>query len=120
MTGVQTCALPDLYKAVAVFCGLCRYLDYALGAGCGMQIIPGIFPIGETGEILSLIAPRPLLLAQGRLDSTFNVVRLKSIAADARRAYPAAGKAENLQTQVYERAHEYDVAISEAFFLKTL
>jgi dienelactone hydrolase len=113
-------AYDERYKAVAVFCGLCRYLDYALGAGCGMQVVPGLFPVGETGEILSLIAPRPLLLAQGRLDATFNVVRVKSIAADAMRAYQAAGVPANLKTSIYELAHQYDVDIAERFFLESL
>ncbi len=113
-------ALDERIKAFAVFCGLCRYEDYAMGAGCGMQIVPGLYPTLDVGELLGLIAPRALLLGQGRLDATFNVLRLHSIAEDARRAYRAAGAEERLEVHTYEKAHQFDVDLAEAFFLKSL
>jgi len=108
------------FAAIAVFCGMCRYRDYALGAGCGMQIVPGLYPTGDVGEVLSLNCPRPLLLGQGRLDHIFNVVTFKSIADDVRRAYAAAGCPERLRVEIYEMAHQYNVNLAEQFFLEWL
>lgn len=113
-------AYDNRFKAVGVFCGLCRYADYASGEGCMMQIAPGLYPHGDVGEILSLIAPRPLLLAQGRLDSTFNVPRLRGLAADTARAYAAAGAPDNLRVEVFEAAHEYEPELATEFFLENL
>ncbi len=109
------------FTAAAEFCGLCRYTEYATGRdGCGSQIVPGVFPTGDSGEILSLIAPRPLLLAQGRLDATFHTLGVKSIAADARRAYKAAGAEDRLEVSIFELDHQFDSDIAEGFFLKWL
>jgi dienelactone hydrolase len=114
-------AFDGRFKAIGVFCGMCRYGDYATGInGCGMQVVPRLYPTGDVGEVLSLIAPRPLLLAQGRLDSTFDVLSLRSIAADARRAYRAAGAEDRLEVSVYERPHQYDPDAAERFFLRWL
>jgi dienelactone hydrolase len=113
-------AFDGRFKAVAPFCGMCRYREYALGGGCGMQIVPRLYPTGDVGEVLSLIAPRPLLIAQGRLDSTFNVIEARSIAEDARRAYRAAGVEDRIELRIYERPHQYDPDVAEQFFLKWL
>ena len=82
--------------------------------------MPGLYPTGDVGEVLSLIAPRPLLLGQGRLDSTFNIIRFRSIAEDAKRAYVAAGVAERLDVEVFELAHQFHVDLAEKFFVKWL
>ncbi len=113
-------AFDDRFKAICVMCGMCRYEDYALEDGCGLQIVPGLYPTGDVGEVLSLIAPRPLLLGQGRLDSTFNIIRFRSIAEDAKRAYVAAGVAERLDVEVFELAHQFHVDLAEKFFVKWL
>ncbi|MCW8132946.1 MAG: acetylxylan esterase [Planctomycetota bacterium] len=114
-------AFDERFKAVGVFCGLIRYEDYAASnGGCGMQTIPGLYPTVDVGEVLSLIAPRPLLLGQGRLDSGFPITRFKSMAEDARKAYRAAGVEDRLQVSVFELAHQYDPEISAEFFTKWL
>lgn len=116
-----TAAYDRRFAAAAEFCSLCRYSEYATGPnGCGMQVVPGLFPTGDSGEILSLIAPRPLLLGQGRLDSTFHTLGVRSIAEDARRAYKAAGAEDRLEVSIFELAHEFHPDIAEQFFLKWL
>ena len=114
-------AFDERFKAVCVMCGMCRYEDFAMGEnGCGLQIVPGLYPAGDVGEVLGLIAPRPLLLGQGDRDSTFNVIRFRSIADDAAKAYQAAGAADRLQVEVFNLAHEFHVDLAEQFFLKWL
>jgi dienelactone hydrolase len=113
-------AADETYAATALFCCICRYRDYALGAGCGMQIVPLLYPTGDVPEVLSLIAPRPLLIAQGRLDSTFNLPTVRAVHAEASRAWLAAGAPEGLHLCVYERAHQVDADIASQFFADQL
>jgi dienelactone hydrolase len=116
-----TGAFDERFKAVCVMCGMCRYNDYAVGInGCGMQVVPRLYPTGDVGEVLSLIAPRPLLLGQGRLDSTFDVIQFKSIAEDARRAYVAAGAEDRFQASVFDLAHQFNVDLAAEFYMKWL
>jgi hypothetical protein len=113
-------AYDELYKAVAVWCGICRYRDYALGAGCGMQIVPRLWPAYDVGELLCLVAPRPLLLGQGRRDSTFNCLTVQSCYEDALRAYKAAGVPDKIGTSFGPLAHQVDVEATVEFFEKNL
>jgi hypothetical protein len=113
-------ATDPLYAAVAVFCCICRYRDYALGEGCGMQVLPLLYPTGDVSEVLSLIAPRPLLIGQGRLDAIFSVVTTRDIYREAARAWRAAGRERAVRLAVYEKAHEVDVAAANRFFMDVL
>jgi len=113
-------AYDETFAACAVWCGICRYRDYATGAGCGMQVVPRLWPRGDVGEVLSLIAPRPLLVGQGRLDATFNVITVASVARDAERAYRAAGRPENLRVCFPDLAHQVDVETCAGFFEEVL
>ena len=70
--------------------------------------------------MLCLAAPRPLLLAQGRRDVTFNVFLLQRFARQARRAYRALGAADRLQVHLYDLAHQMDVDAAIEFFLRFL
>ncbi|MCX7806459.1 MAG: alpha/beta hydrolase family protein, partial [Planctomycetota bacterium] len=109
------------FRAVAPFCGICRYRDYAMGFnGCGLQVVPRLYPAGDVGEVLSLIAPRPLMIAQGRLDSTFDIITARSVFEDAKRAYEAVGASDRIELCIYERPHQYDPDLAERFFLKWL
>jgi len=114
-------AYDERFKAGAVFCGIHSYADYARSYdGCGQQIVPGLYPTLDVGELLCLAAPRPLLLGQGRRDTTFNVFLLERFARQARRAYRALGAADRLEMHVYDLAHQMDVAAAIDFFERRL
>lgn len=108
-------AADPTYAATVLFCCICRYRDYAIHGGCGMQVVPLLWPTGDVPEVLSLIAPRPLLIAQGRLDATFNLPTTQAVATEAERAWQAAGAAERLRCAVYERAHQVDIDLADGF-----
>lgn len=113
-------AFDDKFKAVAVFCGLCSYKDYAFGEGCGLQVINNWFPKGDTGDLLGLIAPRPLFIGQGKYDSTFNSVRAEEAFKAAQVYYKAWGLSEKVSFEIFPLAHEYEENLAENFFLKSL
>ena len=113
-------AYDDRFRAVAVFCGLLGYEDYANGEGCGQQVVPGLYPTLNVGELLGLMAPRPLLLAQGRRDVIFNEFRLRRFAREARQAYRALGHADRVETCVYNLAHQVNIEAAIDFFMRRL
>ncbi len=111
----------DRFKALAVFCGIHSYADYARGNdGCGQQVVPFLYPTLDVGELLCLAAPRPLLLGQGRRDVTFNVFLLERLARQARRAYRALGAEEKVELHFYDLAHQVDIDAAIDFFLRRL
>ncbi len=113
-------AYDDRFKAVAFYCGICRYSDFAYGEGCGMQIVPGWYPFCDTPELLSLIEPRALLMGQGLFDNTFNVLRFEDMANDVEKYYQNQGSQERFQKTIYPLAHEYEIESATQFFLKNL
>ena len=113
-------AFDERFKAVAVFCCICSYRDYAYGEGCGLQSLNGWFPKGDMAEILGLIAPRPLLIGQGQLDTTFNHVRVQEVFNDVKKYFKAYQNEKSLQLALYPLAHEYEENIAEKFFLEKL
>jgi len=113
-------AYDERFKAMAVYCGTCSYYDYSFEGGCGLQVVDGWFPKGDTSDFFSLIAPRAVLIAQGKLDSTFNVVRTKQIYDQASKNYQIAGSPDKIQYVDYDLAHEYNVEIADNFFSKEL
>jgi hypothetical protein len=114
-------AYDDRFKAMGVFCGITSYVDYARALdGCGQQVIPNLFPTLDVGEVLSLSAPRPLLLCQGRLDTTFNVFRLRRFHREALKAYIALDAEGKLELHTYDMAHQVDVDKAIEFFTKHL
>ncbi|MEI8242433.1 MAG: hypothetical protein WCI17_04130 [bacterium] len=113
-------AYDNRFRAVAVFCGLLGYDDYAHGEGCGQQVVPGLYPTLDVGELLGLAAPRPLLLAQGRRDVGFNIFRLQRFAREARQAYRAFGHADRVETCIYDLAHQVNIEAAIDFFTRRL
>ena len=114
-----TAAFDERFKAVALFCCLCSYRDYAYGDGCGLQVVNGWFPKGDMAEILGLIAPRPLLIGQGQFDSTFNIVRVEETFNQVKQYYDAS-QSKNIKFAPYGLAHEYEENIAERFFVENL
>ena len=118
---VQAGAYDETFGAMGVFCGCHSYADYARGRdGCGQQIVPGLYPTLDTPELICLMAPRPVLLAQGRRDVTFNAFLLTRFARQARKAYAAMGAAGKVELHLYDLAHQVDIDAAESFFLRNL
>lgn len=77
------------------------------GASCGSQVIPGLLEWGDTPEIGSLIAPRPVIWEAGRQDALMVPGWLEKAAARIQRAYAAAGKPENFSVHRFDGGHAW-------------
>jgi dienelactone hydrolase len=78
----------------------------ALGQ-CGAQTIPGLLRYGDTPEIFSLIAPRPMVIEWGRRDPLVPHDWAERGLERIRRAYAAAGAADQLQVDRFDGGHQF-------------
>jgi len=113
-------AYDDRFRAVAIFCGMFSYADYAVEGGCGQQVVPGLYPQLDVGELLCLVAPRPLLLAQGRRDVLFSMPLLHRYARQARAAYRLLDREDHVEVCIYDLAHQVNIQAAIDFFTRRL
>jgi dienelactone hydrolase len=72
---------------------------------CIDNYIPGILQYAEMPDILSLIAPRPLLISSGSQDNIFPVWSTKRVESRLREIYACFGAEEKLQFDYFEGGH---------------
>ena len=82
---------------------------------CGAQLIPGLLRYGDTPELFSLIAPRPMLIEWGLQDPLIPHDWAERGLARIRRAYAAAGAADNLVVHRFDGGHVFDGSVASTF-----
>lgn len=109
---------------VAVIAGARNLLQERIagaGYGCGAQVIPGLLQYGDTPEIASLIAPRPVLWEVGSQDSLLRPPAWTDDAAERLlRGYTASGHPENLQFGLFAGAHVWNEELALPVLAKVL
>ena len=109
MTMVVTALDPRV--RVAVISGALNVFQERMqgaGASCGSQVIPSLLEFGDTPEIGSLIAPRPVIWEAGRQDALMVPGWLEKATARIQRAYAAAGKPENFAVHRFDGGHAWN------------
>jgi dienelactone hydrolase len=79
---------------------------------CGAQLIPGLLQFGDTPEIFSLIAPRPMVIEIGTKDPLIPHDWAERGLERVRRAYTAAGALDRLVVDRFEGAHEFHMTVA--------
>ncbi len=79
---------------------------------CGAQLIPGLLRYGDTPEIFSLIAPRPMVLEIGLRDPLIPHEWAERGLRRVRSAYQAAGVPHRLFVDEFDGAHEFHGAVA--------
>ena len=74
-------------------------------SSCGIQYLPGLLQYGDVQELFSLIAPRPMQLQAGELDSLITPTDRDAIAATVRRAYQLLGQEGNFDYVLHPEGH---------------
>jgi dienelactone hydrolase len=74
---------------------------------CGSQLIPGLIQYGDTPEIFSLIAPRPMVLEIGSRDPLIPEAWKERGLARLKKAYEAAGAEDRLYVDLFDGEHEF-------------
>ncbi|MBI3970712.1 MAG: dienelactone hydrolase family protein [Chloroflexi bacterium] len=83
---------------------------------CGAQLIPGLLRYGDTPEIFSLIAPRPMAIEWGLRDPLIPHDWAERGLARIRRAYQASGAPQNLIVHRFDAGHVFDGARADEVF----
>jgi dienelactone hydrolase len=75
---------------------------------CGAQLIPGLLRFGDTPEIFSLIAPRPMVIEWGLRDTLIPHDWAERGLTRIRRAYAAASVPDRLTVHRFDAGHVFD------------
>lgn len=73
---------------------------------CIENYIPGILTVGDSWQILSLGAPRPLFAVNGRYDRGFSIEGSETAFAGLKQVYERMGAKENFKGTIFEGKHE--------------
>lgn len=90
------------------------------GDGSGQNVIPGILNWMEMDDILSLAAPRPVVIFSGKHDHIWPYSGAESVTNAARAIYTTFGKPENLQCVCADGGHSYHPDVAWPAFEKLL
>jgi dienelactone hydrolase len=74
---------------------------------CDCNAVPGILAWGEFQDVAGLVAPRPLLVVNGRQDLLFPLAEVDRAVEGARKIYAAAGVPERFAHQYGEGGHRF-------------
>ena len=75
---------------------------------CGSQLIPSLLLYGDTPEIFSLIAPRPMVIEWGLRDKLIPHEWAERGLARIRNAYAASGQPDNLSVHQFDKGHVFE------------
>lgn len=112
----------DRFRAAEIICysdlwalfGI-RDLNY-----CGMQVAPGLYNLVDVPDLQGLLAPLPLLVDIGALDTCFQVDNAMECFRQVKAIYKASGHPENLELDMFPGDHGWGGNRSKAFFTKHL
>ena len=82
---------------------------------CDCNTVPGILRFGEFYDVAGLIAPRHLLIVNGREDKLFPLAEVDRAVAELARIYEACGQAERFQHQYGDGGHRFYGELMWAF-----
>ncbi len=84
-------------------------------SSCGIQYLPGILRYGDTPELFSLIAPRPLLLQAGEGDGLITDEDRDHIDSTVRRVYADLNASASYDYQLHASGHLLDWGMAAPF-----
>ena len=110
-------AIDERLKCVVPVCSVGTYQAY-LGAACCMcEVTPGAISYTEEAGVLSLVAPRALMLINATRDGfQFSVGEAKKSLEGARQVYRLYGQEDRTRHVVVEAPHGYNKEMREAMY----
>jgi dienelactone hydrolase len=122
--GVATlyAAACDARIAVAVpSCSFCTFVGRdGVVHHCDCNTVPGILAWGEFHDVAALIAPRPLLIVNGRQDTLFPLPEVDRAVERVHRIYDAAGVPDRLVHRYGDGGHRFYADLMWPFIRKAM
>jgi dienelactone hydrolase len=115
-------ALDNRIKACVIICYLSTLQGAfdQMGNFCGAQYMPALGKYGDIPDVVSLIAPRPMLAEIGEEDMCFLVDDAMKAYRRVKKAYKAAGVPEKCELDRFPGVHEFSGRKAFDFFEKWL
>jgi dienelactone hydrolase len=110
-------ACDERLAAAAPVCSVGNYQAYLGAACCLCEVVPGVLQFTEEGNVLGLVAPRPLLVINATQDALqFSVGEARKSLARANRIFSLLGNLDRLRHATFESAHDYNQAMRETVY----
>jgi dienelactone hydrolase len=110
-------ALDERFGAVVPVCSVGTYQAYLHAACCVCEVLPGALRFAEEGDVLSLVAPRALLVINATKDAfQFSVGEAEKSVARARPVFRLLGAEAKLKHATFESPHAYNQAMRETMY----
>lgn len=110
-------ALDERIRAVVPVCSVGTYQAYLHAACCVCEVLPGALRFAEEGDVLSLVAPRALLVMNAIKDAyQFSVGEAEKSIRRARAVFDLYGAGDKLKHATFESPHDYNQAMREAMY----
>lgn len=110
-------ALDERFTAVVPVCSVGTYQSYLHAACCVCEVLPGALRSAEEGDVLSLVAPRAVLVISATRDAfQFSVGEAAKSIARARPVFGLFGVEDRLRHTTFESPHDYNQAMREAMY----
>jgi dienelactone hydrolase len=107
-TSMYAAALLPKIRAAIPSCSTARFADsIAAIHHCSCNAVPGILQWLDMGDILGAIAPRPLVIVNGKADDIFPLASAKQAVKQAQRIYTAASAANQIQFVIGPEGHRF-------------
>jgi dienelactone hydrolase len=113
--------LPNRIAFAMPSCSTCTYAQSIMSIyHCADNYIPDLLNWAESGDIIGLIAPRPLVLVAGKEDEIFPLPGVKKAFKQVKAIYTAAGAPQNVKLVLGEGGHRFYAQPSWKAMLKLL
>jgi pimeloyl-ACP methyl ester carboxylesterase len=110
-------ALDERFKAVAPVCSVGNYQAYLQAACCVCEVLPGALRFTEEGDVLGLVAPRPLMVVSATKDSfQFSVAEADKSLDRAKAIYKLYDSENKATHPTFEEPHGYHQDMREAMY----
>ncbi len=110
-------ALDERFAAVVPVCSVGTYQAYLQAACCVCEVLPGALRFAEEGDVLSLVAPRTLMVINATKDAyQFSVGEAEKSIARARQVFKLYDAEAKLQHATFESRHDYNQPMRETMY----
>lgn len=110
-------ALDERIRAVVPVCGISRYQAYLRAACCVCEMLPGALRFTELGDVLSLVAPRALLVLSATKDAyQFSSPIAEESVKQAEPVFRLLGVPEKIEHRTFDSGHDYSQPMREAMY----
>ncbi|MEX2286032.1 MAG: alpha/beta hydrolase family protein [Planctomycetaceae bacterium] len=110
-------AYDERFRCVVPTCSVGTYQSYLTAACCMCELVPSAVTYTEEWGLLSMVAPRGLMVISATQDSfQFSVGEARKSLAPTRQVFELFGKPANVAHAVFESKHDYNQAMREAMY----